>query len=60
MLTNKKNASKKFSLNDFKGKANTIQSKKALEAITGGIEDACHPTFSRTFMKTGSGGPDEF
>lgn len=51
-MQNKK-LTKKFSLNDFKANAKTIASKKALEAITGGTEDACHPSFSRMHISTG-------
>jgi len=51
-MLNKKIATKKFTLNDFKAKANTIQSKKVLEAITGGVEDGCHPTFDRVVSHT--------
>lgn len=43
MFKNKKSASKKFTLSDFKLSAKNIQSKKALEAITGGLEESCHP-----------------
>jgi len=53
MLNKKKTPQKKFSLNDFKTHTKAIQSKEALQAITGGIEDACHPQFSRFHLKTG-------
>lgn len=48
-----KKTTKKFSLNDFKANAKTIASKKALASITGGLEDACHPSFSRMHWSTG-------
>ena len=53
-MSKEKKTLKRFTLNDFKGNAKTIESKKALEAITGGVADDCHPKFSR-FSHTSTG-----